>query len=274
MTYFSNSDTDWNFFSPSNQAHSIDVVHFDTDFAIVSLNGDWEGKSWGGYGHGNILFPVIEGFTYDVIEKLWRNESKQWKQLTAIKLTTPTTVGEFTVESLKDSSKYKVIGYDLNHYNFSPHSYGQHGYYESVEFRRRLQEHVDVLYEKHMAKRRYEQGRAKREAFKAEAAALGITQTELRYRKKCENVNDKNDAAIQKGLEELKRSMRTCDELRKTLHLIQKTLDSLEKATPDDLRVRGEDRVIRKLHEVNKLIPPLGILKSDLKAIREERKKK
>ena len=128
-----------------------------------------------------------------------------------------------------------------------------------------VHEHILEYVREKAKKVQREAAKQKRLADKVEANRLGITVSELRFRRKSAKVDQVNEVVRARLTAELSRSMNICDAMRKTISQLEKTCEKLETADWNELQVRWDDKLKEQLQAVEKLLPKVSKLKSERK---------
>lgn len=128
-----------------------------------------------------------------------------------------------------------------------------------------VHEHILEYVREKAKKVQREAAKQKRLADKVEANRLGITVSELRFRRKSAKVDQVNEVVRARLTAELSRSMRICEAMRKTISQLEKTCEKLETADWNELQVRWDDKLKEQLIIVEKLLPKVSKLKSERK---------
>lgn len=230
---------------------SVQILRYHPNHALVIFGGS---VGWR-YGNDNDL-PKHPAIPERIMVNLYRIQSAYEAQIAAITLHGEWRKKEFLVSDLVNTSAYRIEGTALDHHSVV--GYGQYPWQK--EFR----SYATAKLEAYRKERTSRLGKERRAALRAEAKARGVTVKELEYQKRCAAVSNKNESATRRGLAELNRSMKTSEELQKTLNIIQGMLTKLESADPLSLRVRGEARFLKALKEAEKLSSKVTLLKSDV----------
>ena len=128
-----------------------------------------------------------------------------------------------------------------------------------------VHEHILEYVREKAKKVQREAAKQKRLADKVEANRLGITVSELRFRRKSAKVDQVNEVVRARLTAELSRSMSICEAMRKTISQLEKTCEKLETADWNELQVRWDDKLKEQLQAVEKLLPKVSKLKSERK---------
>lgn len=235
----------------------IQILRYHSNHALVIFGGSlrW---NWGS-SNASPRHPVVPD---KIIRRLYQVDSAYEAQIAAITLHGEWQKKEFLVSDLARTDAYTIEGTTLDHHSVV--GYGQKAW------QKHFRSYATAKLETFKKERTKRLAKERRASLRAEAKSRGITIKELEYQKRCAAVSIKNEATTQRGLAELNRSMKTSDDLRDMMNVIQEMLSKLDNANPLDLRVRGEARFLKALKEAKSLSSRVTLLKSEAK----KRKKK